>query len=313
MELYKSRGFGEFFQDTFSFLKQNGKHLFKHFLVVNGIFIIILMVLGYFFFKFYSDIVFGGLLNNNPNAVDDYMNENMGMFIILFILFFTVGLIAGVISYSFVPLYLKLYSEKGGKNFGTQEIIDAYKSNFDKILIFLVCGIIVAIPLMLVLGIGMFVLVITIIGILLLPLLIGAFMLFDQSTLMEYLQGKKGIWDAFGYAWTLMTSKFWAAVGSVGLFYLMSYIAQNVISFIPYIFGMADIFTSIEDGTSPDPNEVAGTMMIMMAAIFVLSFLMSTLLNVIVQLNQGIVFYSLKEDNENINTKSVIDQIGTSE
>ena len=33
----------------------------------------------------------------------------------------------------------------------------------------------------------------------------------------------------------------------------------------------------------------------------------------ILVINQGIVFYSLKEDNENINTKSVIDQIGSGE
>ena len=46
MQLYKSRGFGEYFQDTFAFLKQNGKHLFKHFFIINGIFLLILMVIG---------------------------------------------------------------------------------------------------------------------------------------------------------------------------------------------------------------------------------------------------------------------------
>ena len=62
-----------------------------------------------------------------------------------------------------------------------------------------------------------------------------------------------------------------------------------------------------------NPQEIAGTMTVMMIAIFLLTFLVSSILNVIVQLNQGIVFYSLKEDNENINTKSVIDQIGSGE
>jgi len=49
MQLYKSRDFSAFFQDTFAFLKQNGKHYFKHYFIVNGIFLMILMVLGYFF------------------------------------------------------------------------------------------------------------------------------------------------------------------------------------------------------------------------------------------------------------------------
>jgi hypothetical protein len=55
------------------------------------------------------------------------------------------------------------------------------------------------------------------------------------------------------------------------------------------------------------------TMTVMMLAIFLLTFLVSSILNVVVQLNQGIVYYSLKEDNENINTKSDIDLIGSGE
>lgn len=309
MELYKSRDFGSLFQDTFGFLKQNGKHLFKNFLIINGIFIIILMILGYFFFKFYSEIVFSG----NSSAIDNYINDNIGLFIILFFLFFVVGLFAGIISYSFTPLYLKLYSERGGKNFNSQDIINSYKKNFGKIIVFLACGILLSIPLLLILGVGIFVLIITIIGILLLPMLIGGLMLFYQSTLMEYLQNKRGIWDSFGYAWKLIRSKFWAAVGCVALFYFMSYIIQNIVSMIPYFFGMIDIFTAIEEGNSMDTNEIAESMKVMMIAIFFLSFIMSTFLNVITQLNQGIVFYSLKEDNENIHTKSIIDQIGTGE
>ena len=53
--------------------------------------------------------------------------------------------------------------------------------------------------------------------------------------------------------------------------------------------------------------------MIVMLVVFFITFIVGTILNDITQLNQGIVFYSLKEDNENINTKSVIDQIGSGE
>jgi hypothetical protein len=51
----------------------------------------------------------------------------------------------------------------------------------------------------------------------------------------------------------------------------------------------------------------------MMLAIFLLTFLVSSVLNVILQLNQGVVYYSLKEDIENINTRSDIDLIGSGE
>nr|WP_321223208.1 hypothetical protein [uncultured Psychroserpens sp.] len=313
MQLYKSRSFGEYFQDTFAFLKQNGKHLFKHFFIINGIFLLILIVIGYFFSKFYTEIIFGGMMTGNSNAIDQYMNQNSGVFILLVLVFIIVGLVAATISYSYVPIYLKLYIDREGKNFTASDIINAYKANIGKIFVFLLFGILVAIPLIIGAGLIMFILAITIIGILGMPLVIGAMSLFYQGSLMEYLDGKRSIGSSFGYAWTMISSKFWAAIGCVGLFYLMSYIAQNVIALIPYIFGMVNLFTELETNTTPEPMAIQKTMTVMMLAIFLLTFLVSTILNVIVQLNQGVVYYSLKEDNENVNTKSDIDLIGSGE
>ena len=314
MQLYKSRDFSAFFQDTFLFIKQNGKHYFKHYFIINGIFLLILMILGYFLTKFYSEFLFGGVLQggNNATAFDDYMNENFGMFVLLISIFIVAGLIAGLISYSYTAIYLKLFVKHHGKNFETPQIIKLYKQHIGKLFIFLLCSIIIGIPLVIVMGIGAFVLMITIIGFLLIPVLVGAFSLFYNMTLMEYLEEKRGIWDSFGYAWTLITKKFWAAVGSVGLFYLMAYVAQNVITIIPYLFFMGSIFTSLPEG-NPNPQDIGATFTVMMLVVFFITFIVGAILNNITQLNQGIVFYSLKEENENINTKSVIDQIGSGE
>ncbi len=312
MQLYKSRDFSAFFQDTFAFLKQNGKHYFKHFFIINGFFLLILMIIGYFSTKFYTSILFGGILQNNPNVIDDYMNDNLGLFLLLAFIFVIVGLIAGIISYSYTAIYLRLYIKEDSTNFNTKQIVNSYKSNLGKLFIFLISGILIGIPLLLVAGVLSFVLVITIIGIIMLPLVIGLFSLLYNMTLMEYLDNKKGIWECFGYAWSLIKSKFWAAVGSVGLFFLMSYIVQNVITIVPYIFGMASLFTTIETG-APNTQEISSTMTVLMLVVFFLTFIVSIVLSNVVQLNQGIVYYSLKEDNENINTKSIIDQIGSGE
>ncbi|TXD81952.1 hypothetical protein ESY86_15935 [Subsaximicrobium wynnwilliamsii] len=313
MQLYKSRGFGEFFQDTFAFLKLNGSHLFKNFFIVNGIFLLILLVLGYFSTKFYSDVVLGGILNGNTAGIDNYMNENAGLFVIFIVTFVIMGLFAGIIAYAYVPIYMQLYAAHEGNSFGVKEIVNTYKANIGNIFIFLLCGIVVAIPMVIIVGIMAVVLTITIVGILALPLLVGAVSLFYQMTLMEYIKNEKGIWECFGYSWTLIVSKFWAAISCVGLFYLMSYIVQNIIAFIPYIFGMVSLFTEVEDGNSPNSAELGATMTVMMMAVFFLTFLVSSVLNVVLQSNQALIFYSLKEDIENINTKSVIDQIGAGE
>ncbi len=312
MQLYKSRDFGAFFQDTFSFLRQNGGHLYKNFFIINGIFILILMVLGYFFSKFYSEILFGNLANN-PTAIENYINENIETFILFFILFFTVGLVSAVVSYSFVPIYLKLYAKNDGKGFSTSDIVNEYKANIGNIFIYLICAIIVAIPVFILAGIVSFILAITIIGFILLPLVIGTVSLFYQGTLMEYIENQKSIWQSFSYSWTLMSSKFWAAIGCVGLFFLMSYIVQNIVVLIPYFVFIVDMMTDIDAGTVATSQEISKSASIMMIFIFVLSYFIGLVLNLIVQVNQGVVFYSLKEDMENINTKSDIDLIGSGE
>jgi len=271
------------------------------------------MVIGYFISKFYTDFLFGGVLQgNNTNAFDDYMNENAEIFILLALIFIVVGLIAGLISFSYTAIYLKLYAELGSKQFQTQHIIDVYKDNIGQLFIFLVCGILLAIPLLIVMGIGMLLLTITIIGILLLPVLIGAFSLFYNMALMEYLEQKKSIWESFGYAWILMRKKFIPAVGSVGIFYLMAYVVQNVITIIPYMFFMGSMFTTSQQNNI-NSQDVGATFMVIMIVVFFVTFIVGTVLNNLTQINQGIVFYSLKEDNENINTKSIIDQIGSRE
>ncbi|WP_204346528.1 hypothetical protein [Psychroserpens algicola] len=313
MLLYKSRGFGEYFQDTFAFLKQNGKHLYKHFFIINGAFLLILMVMTYFISKFYTDIVFGGFVNGNVNALEKYINENSGLFALLFIVFLIIGVVAAIISYAFVPIYLKLYVKHDGKHFSASDIIKSYKHNIGKILVFLICGLLILIPIAIFAGIVSFILSITIIGMLLLPLVVGGVSLFYQGGLMEYLEQKKGIWESFGYFWSLMSRKFWAAIGSVGIFFVMAYLAQMVVTFVPYIFGIVNLFIDVEPGYNPDPTEIQKTMTIILLVIFLLSFIVGSLLNVIVQLNQGVIFYSLKEDNENINTKSDIDLIGEGE
>ncbi|MCL5129719.1 MULTISPECIES: hypothetical protein [unclassified Algibacter] len=313
MELYRSRGFSEFFQDTFSFIKQNGKHFFREYFIVNGIFLLVLAVLGYFFTKFYTDFIFGNILNNkSTTALDDYMNDNFVLFLAILAIFLIVAMVAGIVSYAFPFIYLKLYNHKGGTNFETRDILRSYKSNISKLFIFILCCIAISIPMLILFVIGAFVLTITIIGIMAIPLLVGAFMLFYGMALMEYLEGDKGIWDCFAYSWDLLKSKFWAAVGSVGLFYLIIYIIQNIISIIPYFFGMASMFTTVQDG-SANAQDVGATMTVVMLIVFFLTFFVSAILGNVVQLNQGVVFYSLKEEKENINTKSVIDQIGSGE
>lgn len=313
MQLYKSRDFGAFFQDTFAFIRQNGGHLFKNFFIINGIFILILMVLGYFLSQFYTEILFGSLSGGDGSAIEAYLNENGATVALFLFLLITIGFLSLVISYAYMPIYLKLYAKNNNTSFTSSDLINEYKAHIGKILIYLLTSILVAIPVFIIAGLTSFILIITIVGMLLLPLVFGGINLFYQGTLMEYIEGKKGIWESYSYSLGLISSNFWAAVGCVGLFVLMSYIVQNIVTLIPYMALMAEMITGVEAGTSADPNTVGKSALIWVIVMFLLNYIFGLFLNLIMQLNQGIVFYSLKEERENINTKSDIDLIGSGE
>lgn len=313
MELYKDRSFGDMFQDTFSFLKKEGKHFFKHYFIINGIFLLILSVLGYFFSRFYSDFIRSLASSGGTSAnFETYLNENGVFLTLLIVVFLILAVIASVVTFAFPPLYFNIYLKKGSGNFDTSDIINAYKQNVGKLIMFVITGIVVAVLLMIPVGLISFILLVTMIGAILIPFVFGGIMLFYTMTFMEYLEGKKGVWESFGYSWTLLKSKFFPAIFSVGLFYLISNIILQVLIMIPYILGVFQVLTSPEQGNL-NPEQISNMMFIMLLAIFFIGFIFGSVLGSIVQVNQGIIFYSLKEKNENIQTKSIIDQIGVSE
>ena len=310
MQLYKSRGFGEYFSDTFLFIKKNGAHFFKNYFTISGIPVIVLMIISYFFIKFYTEFIQSSFLNNsNSSVIENYINENGVLFVILVIIFIILATFIGILNYSYTPIYLNLYEKNEGKHFNLKEIINAYKKNFGKIILFVLASFIVAIPVIIIAGISMTILFFTIIGIPLILLVIALISLFYHSSLIEYLQTNKGIFESFSYSLNLCFKKFWSAVGCVALFFIIVYIIQTIISLIPYFIGIISMVVDTQNGTS-NQEENLTTVMSLMLFTYMVSFLLSIILSTFTQLNQGIIFFSLKEEKENINTKSDIDQIG---
>ena len=310
MQLYQKRSFGEYFSDTFKFIRLHGKHFYKNYLLINGIFILILMTLYYFFGKFYTDFLTASI---NPqgggNIVEEYINDHMWAVMGFFGLFFVVGIIAATVNYAFTPIYLNRFSENNTTDFNSNTIWGLYKQHLGKLVVFILAGLLIAIPTIIALGLASALVMITIIGFPLVFVVLGFGSLFYHSTLMEYLRGRKGIFDAFQYGLNLPFKKFWAACGSVGLFYLMVTFVQYFVSMLPYfIFGFS-VFVDAQS-TSQNPDEAFSSMMVAMIASMMLSYLVSILLNTVVQINQGIIYFSIKEELENINTQSTIDQIG---
>jgi hypothetical protein len=312
MQLLKKREFSDFFTDTFQFIKVNGKHFFKNYLIVNGVFLLILMTFLYFFTKFYSNFINAQLITQQESEIELFFNENGPLAIALVFFFVIIAMIASIINYSYTPLYLNLYVKNEGSTFSSTDLFNSLKQNIGKILLFILASIIVAIPVTIAAAIGMFAVMITIIGIPLVLMVIAVVVLFYQHALMEYVRGERGVFESFGYSLNLLPKKFWHTAGCVSLFILMSYIVQLAISMIQMIFTGASMY-SLTPETQNDLSESSGLMITGLLVTYLISFIVSSLLGLIMQINQGIIFYSLKEETENINTKSIIDQIGSGE
>lgn len=79
---------------------------------------------------------------------------------------------------------------------------------------------------------------------------------------------------------------------------------------IPYIFGMASMFTTLKDQAN-NPSDSYSYISIMMTIVMVISLLASYILNNLILINQGMVYYSQRDYDENISSNSSIDLIGT--
>ena len=129
----------------------------------------------------------------------------------------------------------------------------------------------------------------------------------------DYISTDKGYFDALGGGFSLLKQKFWPCVGSTAVMYLIMQIVVGFVSMIPYIIGIFSMFTSLEnqDGTQAPQPENISFFMIMMGVTMVLSLLLNFIFQNFILVNQGIMYYSIREENENNTPKSEIDLIGT--
>ncbi|WP_046755717.1 hypothetical protein [Kordia jejudonensis] len=315
-QLYKSRDFGAYFQDTFTFLKLNAKHFFKNFFIVNGIFLLILVTMWYYFYKVYEDIVINGmLLNRDSSAITTYFDENLVSIVIYGSLGLFLLIIVSVFNYAYVPIYFKLYDKHRGQNFDSKEIFDELKANIAKLIIFILACIPVGIVTLIAAMIVGFVISITIIGIPFLLFLGAIIALFFHATLMEYINTDKGVFECFSYGFNMCFQKFFHAMGAIVVFFIIIFVFQMIVGIIQMVITTILGITSLSDPNAAYQfTEENWSFQFILLLIFQLfSYLINLTTSAISQMNQAIIYYSLKEEKENIHTQSTIDEIGQGE
>ncbi len=320
-QLYKKRSFGDLISDTFSFLKITGKHFFKSYFTVTGIFLLVLLVLSYFVFKVYFEFAFSSLGTTFGNdLMESVFGDNLGMIILVFALFFILLIFISLLNYSFPVSYFRLYEKhKQTTNFTSTDIINEMKSTSGKLIVFFLMALVVFVAIIIVLGIIMGVSATIsplLMGLIMLPFIfIGVPLLYIwiTQTLYHQLNSDDGIMAAFGKGWTGFMTNFWSILGSTIIIYVIITILGYIVTMIPYIFGIAGMFGA---GASPgafSDSEGMSFFGIMMTITTLISILTSFITYNLLFINQGMIYYSSVEQKENRTPQSEIDLIGVEE
>ncbi|MES2544329.1 MAG: hypothetical protein V4548_05550 [Bacteroidota bacterium] len=308
-ELFTKRDFSAYFSDTVTFFKLYGKNYFKNYFIINGIFLMILIILIYFISKVYAEILMGGnTLNQNSSYLMDYFNNNFGLVIGIIIVFTLLITILSILNITYPIVYLGLIEKKGNTDFDVKELITALKQNIGRMFLFLLGIIFIITPLMMLVFALLIALCFIIIGFPLILIVLPAFMSWIALSYYEFIIKRVNFFTALGNGLKLLKLQFWTIVGTTFIMLMLVQILQGFITMVPYMVGLFTMFTST---TGMNSEDNMATMAMLMSALMVVSTVLSYFFNNFLIVNQGLIYYSLREENEETKSISQIDLIGT--
>lgn len=308
--LFKKRDFGDYVSDTFQFFRQTGKHYLKNYFTICGVLLMVLAILTYFLFQVYLDFAMNfGQINNNFEFIQGYAENNAFLIIFGAILIFLFIILLSMLTYSVPVIYMDLYAKNKGNNFDTKEILAKFKAEFGRILVFFLGLIFIITPLLMVIFVSLILLCFIIVGIPLLLFAIPTAISWITLSFYEYLNHEKSFFKAFSCGFKHIKNQYFPNIGSLMVMYIIIQIAMSVFTMLPYIFGMASVLTSTRNSAAPE--DALSSVKIIFIIIMVVSILMSYILNNLLMINQGLVYYSRIENEENISSIDSIDLIGS--
>lgn len=301
--LYKKRDFGEYISDSLQFFKKFWKNYLQNYITLNGALLLILCLIYFFIFKDF----FGEIMANPTAQPSLFLDENIGVTVTLLFVGFIVVVIFSVITVAYPIAYFRLVERTDNETFTNSEILNEIKKDIGKIILFGLLSIVTYIPIFMVYFVLSAVFSVILIGIPFLILGMGAAMTWMNQALYIYLNEKVGFFEAMGGGWRTLMSKFWHIAGaSTAMIFIVSTLS-SVLSMIPYFIGIAKMFST----GSSEPDISAS--MPWFIAFYVINIVLSYLLNNFIYINQGLIYYSSKEEMDNLQAISEIETIGNNE
>ena len=311
-QLYKVRNFNLIINDTFGFFKAEGKNYIKNYLIINGGLLLVMAVLGFIIGKVFFENLFSGIAGTeSTDKSSEYFSENFVLMIVLAIGAALLLLLVLIINYAYPVVYLKLIDGKEKPD--TKELIKEIKRVLGRGILFGLLSIVtflpMAIPIM-AFSVFMIALIITI------PvciILFSAYTCWIYLTFYDYMSTGNGYFTSMGNGWKMLFKKFWVHMGSTAIFYIILYMVQMLLVFVFFI--LQSLTGLVDDGSGPfgnmDSAEAFSVMGILVLIGFLIYMFAAFLVGNLILVNQGIIYYSCREQQENKSLYNDIDLIGT--
>ncbi|RRJ91913.1 hypothetical protein EG240_04970 [Paenimyroides tangerinum] len=311
-QIFKIRDFGDFISDTFQFLKIYGKNYFKNYLKHAFVALLLLMVSMALISTFYYRVIVTSIGYNGSETYDNsFVTDNAVFLIIGIVVCFLVSLYLGLLNYTYPVYYLRLVGENPNKMPELKSIRTLVKNDLGRLLAFgFLSFIIFGLTAVITFSIAI-VLSFVIIGFFILILLIPTFITWYSLTLYFYLNKNQSFFTAYKNALNTIFNNFWTIIGASFCMLIIVYVLSTAVTIIPYIITMVTMVMGTQgiDGGDIDSSNIS-ILMIVIIIIYCISILVSMLLNHLLLIQSGLIYYSEREKIEQNTIRQSIDEIG---
>lgn len=319
MQFYKNRDFGTFISDSFGFFRLYGKNYFKNYILLNGLLLILMVVVVIFGYRELLMQIFGSNMSGNSSYLENYFEDNLGMFIVVGLLTFVLFVVLMIVNYLYPVFYLKRLAA-GETKISMDNILNDFKNNAKKIGILCLGMIfIVTPPAFIVLGVS-YALVLVLIGIPIMLFVFPTVMNIVSFLMYDVFNSKRGFFESLSYSIRAQfsykngreKSPYWKYWGATLVLFIIMYVITTIFTMIPMIIFFATMMTTEPDGNF-EQNPFSGTMGILFFVMYGFSLLVSFFLSNLMYVNSGLIYYDSRRDLHQQVELAEIDTIGSNE
>lgn len=304
--IFKRRSFSDLMNDTITFFKTEGAVYFKNYFSICGILIMLYLLCSYFLI----DIIFNAIRDSKyeTSPINNFIDNNVVLVMTLIITSILLILIIWVISASYPIYYLKNIEESPKEYQKLKYIRSLIKKDFGRLLSFAFGTFFLIGPLTLLMFSLSTILIMFVIGIPIIIAILPTVTSWICLSMYEYITNKKRFFESYKIGLNMLLSQFWIIIGNTLIFYFIIQIFLGLVTSLPQILFYGNLLLS--EKSDVEFSETQG-FKLMVVAVFLLASLLSFIASNVLLINQGMIYYSIRENKENKQSYADIDMIGS--